>query len=164
MIELGWDGKANRIPYHRYSTLPRVLVNLLESGHQMMSVTATSAAGAESVFPALDIVRRAGPPDELREELMLHISTYLGSPVWHVREMAARTLCSCLLHDKWLVVMQDLLQQAIKDQTKNSQNRIHGVLVALKFVIERLAEVSPERLTRKSFYILLEIQTMTTNN
>ncbi|CAI6088687.1 unnamed protein product [Clonostachys chloroleuca] len=147
MIELGWDGKANRIPYHRYSTLPRVLVNLLESGHQMMSVTASSAAGAESVFPALDIVRRAGPPDELREELMLHISTYLGSPVWHVREMAARTLCSCLLHDKWLVIMQDLLQQAINGQTKSSQNRIHGVLVALKFVIERLSEVSPERLT-----------------
>lgn len=150
MIEAGWDGKANRIAYHRYPTLSKVLVNLLKSGHQMMSITGLNTAGAESVFPALDIVRRAGPPDALREELQIYIAAYLASPVWHVREMAARTLCSCLLHDKWFVVLKDLLHKALEDDTKNSQNRVHGILLAFKFVIERLSEVAPELLSSES--------------
>ncbi|KAF4124146.1 hypothetical protein GMORB2_5862 [Geosmithia morbida] len=141
MIEAGWDGKTNRIAYHRYPTIPGVLVNLLKSGHRMMSATAADPAGAESVFPSLDIVRRAGPPDLLRDELQVHIAKYLSSPVWHVREMAARTLCSCLLHQQWLGVIKGILQDAINDTTQNSKNHVHGVLLVLKFVIERLGEV-----------------------
>lgn len=145
MIEAGWDGKANRIAYNKYSNLPDLLVNLLESGHRMMAPAATSTAGAESVFPALDIIRRAGPPDTHRNELQGHIVKYLASPVWHVREMAARTLCSCLLHDNWFQEIQSLLNQALKDQTRNAQNYVHGCLLALNFVFERLCEVSPDR-------------------
>lgn len=147
MIEAGWDGKANRIPYHRYPTLPDVLVNLLKSGVQMMSPTATNSAGAESVFPSLDIVRRAGPPDRLRGDLQVHISKYLASPVWHVREMAARTLCSCLLHENWFGIIDELLHSALQDRTRNALNHIHGVLLSLKFVFDRLSEVAPEWLT-----------------
>lgn len=149
MIEAGWDGKANRIAYHRYPTLPGVLVNLLKSGHQMMSATATDSAGAESVFPSLDIVRRAGPPDLLRAELQIHIAKYLSSPVWHVREMAARTLCSCLLNQQWFGSIKEILQTALEDKTRNAENHMHGVLLALKFVIERLSEVSPDWLVGK---------------
>lgn len=149
MIEAGWDGKANRIPYYRYPTLPSVLLNLLKSGHQMMSPTAMDTAGAESVFPSLDIVRRAGPPDLLREELQIHIAKYLASPVWHVREMAARALCSCLLHGGWLQAIKGLLQDSLQDQTRNASNHVHGVLLALKFVFDRLSEVSLDHLTGK---------------
>lgn len=149
MIEAGWDGKANRIPYHRYPTLPNMLVNLLKSGHQMMSPAAMDTTGAESVFPSLDIVRRAGPPELLRAELQVHIAKYLASPVWHMREMAARTLCSCLLHDGWLRVFKSLLQEALQNQTSNTPNHIHGILLALKFVFDRLSEIALDTLTGK---------------
>ena len=147
-IEAGWDGKGNRIHYHRYPTLPAVIMNLLRSGHQMLasSVSGTSVA-AESVFPALDIIRRAGPPDTLRDDIQVHVAAYLSSPVWHVRDMAARTLCSCLLHDKWLSVIKKTLQDAVGGTDDGARhNHVHGVLLALKLVIERLSEVSSDRL------------------
>lgn len=150
-MEAGWDGKANRIPYHRYPSLPKVLLNLLKSGHQMMAATAASSAAAESVFPALDIIRRAGPPELLREELQVHIAKYLASPVWHVREIAARTLCSCLLHDLWLDTIISLAAESVRSPIGNVQNHVHGVLLSLKYIIDRLSEVMPEQLQRKIY-------------
>lgn len=154
MIEAGWDGKANRIHYHRYPNLPAVLKNLLQSGHKILDQSATSNAGsaaAESVFPALDIIRRAGPPDLLRDEIQVDVAAYLSSPVWHVRDMAARALCSCLLHERWLGAIKEIINTAMNDQSKNKQNRIHGVLLALKFVIERLNEVAHEQFIGNPF-------------
>ncbi|RTE75329.1 hypothetical protein BHE90_010223 [Fusarium euwallaceae] len=147
-MEVGWDGKANRIPYHRYPSLPKVLLNLLKSGHQMMAATSASSAAAESVFPALDIIRRAGPPELLREELQVHIAKYLASPVWHVREIAARTLCSCLLHDLWLDTIISLAAESVRSLIGNVQNHVHGVLLSLKYIVDRLSEVMPEQLQR----------------
>ncbi|KAG5982632.1 hypothetical protein E4U55_001645 [Claviceps digitariae] len=147
-IEAGWDGRANRIHYHRYPNLPAVLKNLLQSGHKILNQSAASSAGsaaAESVFPALDIIRRAGPPDLLRDEIQVDVAAYLSSPVWHVRDMAARTLCSCLLHKRWLEVIRQTFDTAMADRSKNQQNHIHGILLTLKFVIERLNEVTHEQ-------------------
>ncbi|RKK97536.1 hypothetical protein BFJ68_g13973 [Fusarium oxysporum] len=146
LMEAGWDGKANRIAYHRYPSLPRTLLHLLKSGHQMMASIAASSAAAESVFPALDIIRRAGPPEVLREELQIHIAKYLASPVWHVREIAARTLCSCLLHAKWLDTITSIAAESVRSQIGNVQNHVHGVLLALKYIVDRLSEVMPEQL------------------
>ena len=125
MIEAGWDGKANRIAYHRYPNLPPVLSSLLKSGHQMLSPTGVTVSAAESVFPALDIIRRAGPPELLRDEIQVDVSVYLSSPVWHVRELAARTLCSCLLHERWLQTIKSILQEALSAQTSNRPNHVH---------------------------------------
>lgn len=147
MIEAGWDGKANRIPYHRYPNLPEVLRDLLKSGHRVMATTSTlSAAAAESVFPALDIIRRAGPPALQRDEIQSDVAHYLSSSVWHVREMAARTLCSCLLHDKWLGMIKEAYGLARSTAGGARLNYIHGVFLTLKFVFERLNEVSPDQL------------------
>lgn len=149
LMEAGWDGKANRIAYHRYPSLPRTLLHLLKSGHHMMASIAASSAAAESVFPALDIIRRAGPPEVLREELQIHIAKYLASPVWHVREIAARTLCSCLLHAKWLDTITSIAAESVRSQIGNVQNHVHGVLLALKYIVDRLSEVMPEQLQRE---------------
>ncbi|KAH7188835.1 putative death-receptor fusion protein-domain-containing protein [Fusarium flagelliforme] len=166
-MEAGWDGKANRIAYHRYSSLPTTLLHLLKSGHQMMASIAASSAAAESVFPALDIIRRAGPPEVLRDELQVHIAKYLASPVWHVREIAARTLCSCQLHAQWLDSITSLAAESVRSQIGNVQNHVHGVLLALKYTIDRLSEVMPEQLQQDtpklSGFLIeywLEIQTL----
>ena len=146
MIEAGWDGKANRIHYNRYQTLQKVIVRLLKSVHSIMSKTKSSKYAAESVFPALDIIRRAGPPEILRNELQDHVIAYLPSPVWHVREMAARTLCSCLLHDSWLQTMKQIIEHALSDSTGDVQNYVHGVLLSMRLVFEKRVDVAPERL------------------
>ncbi|KAH6896991.1 putative death-receptor fusion protein-domain-containing protein [Thelonectria olida] len=146
-MEAGWDGKANRIAYHRYPSLPGVLVNLLRAGHDFMAPGAAGSATAEAVFPALDIIRRAGPPSVLGNELQVVIAKYLASPVWHVREIAARTLCSCLLHDKWLDAVTSLARDSsVRTGNVDIQDRVHGVLLTLKFVVERLQVVMPDRL------------------
>lgn len=150
MIEAGWDGRANRIPYHRYPNLPEVLRDLLKSGHSVMATTSTlSAAAAESVFPALDIIRRAGPPALLRDEIQGDVAHYLSSSVWHVREMAARTLCSCLLHDKWLGMIKQIYSETQRATGGARLNYVHGVFLTLKFVFERLNEVSLDQLKGK---------------
>ncbi|KAK3391959.1 putative death-receptor fusion protein-domain-containing protein [Sordaria brevicollis] len=131
IIESGWDGVSVRISYNKYPTLPGVILGLLESANKALGEDAKTAA-AEAVFPALDIIRRAGPPEAYRTELQGHIEAYLDSHLWHVREIAARTLCSFLLHGDWVGEIQRLLEES-----EDRANRIHGVLLLTRFVLER---------------------------
>ena len=130
-IESGWDGVSIRISYNKYPTLPGVILGLLQSADEISDDSQNAAA--EAVFPALDIIRRAGPPEENRAELFRRIEGYLGSHLWHVREIAARTLCSFLLQGDWVSEIERLLAA----QTEIKANRLHGVLLTTRFVIER---------------------------
>ncbi|KAL0930859.1 HEAT repeat protein [Colletotrichum truncatum] len=144
-LEAGWDGRTTRLQYHKYPILPNVLLNLLRSGREVMKPS-TSTIAAESVFPALDIIRRAGPPKASRDELYELVTGYLGSPVWHVREMAARALCSFLLRDEdWPSAAEKIIQDALSSDSSNRNNRLHGSLLTVKAVFERLSDVSPQK-------------------
>jgi hypothetical protein len=134
-IESGWDGHSVRISYNKYPTLPGVILGLLRSADETLDQASQSGA-AEAVFPALDIIRRAGPPAENRHELRKHIEGYLGSRLWHVREIAARTLCSFLLQGNWAQEIGKLLTAS-----GNSTNRLHGTLLTARFVVERKADL-----------------------
>jgi len=144
-MEAGWDGRTTRIAWHKYKDLPAVIVNLLELGQPS---TTSSSQGvvvtAESVFPALDIIRRAGPPEEFKDTLFDLVASYLNSRFWHVREIAARTLCSFLLKPDWIQPVRDLLSES-----HSSANKLHGSLLTFKFLLERLRDVMPEQLLRK---------------
>ncbi|KAL2271601.1 hypothetical protein VTJ83DRAFT_972 [Remersonia thermophila] len=135
-IESGWDGQSIRISYSKYPTLPGVLLSLLRSVDETLEQASQSGA-AEAVFPVLDIIRRAGPPEENRAELRRHIEGYLGSRLWHVREIAARTLCSFLLQGDWVGEIGRLLVEAGR-----SPNKLHGVLLTARFVIERRVDLA----------------------
>ncbi|KAJ4391644.1 hypothetical protein N0V93_005263 [Gnomoniopsis smithogilvyi] len=139
--ETGWDGKTLRLSYTKYSALPPILLSLLQSGEQAMEPgTLAQSSAAESVFPALEIIRRAGPPESNRDELYGYITKYLGSRQWHVREIAARTLCSFLVSGDWLAAVQGLLHDA-----RGSANKLHGTLLTIKFFLERtFAETKDE--------------------
>ncbi|KAF9875574.1 hypothetical protein CkaCkLH20_06955 [Colletotrichum karsti] len=144
-LEAGWDGRSTRLQYHKYPILPNVLLNLLRSGREVMKPS-TSTIAAESVFPALDIIRRAGPPEASRDELYGLVVGYLGSPVWHVREMAARALCSFLLRDDdWVTAAEKIIQDSLASGSSNLNNRLHGSLLTIKAVFERLSDVSPQK-------------------
>ncbi|ROV99157.1 hypothetical protein VMCG_06652 [Cytospora schulzeri] len=148
-MESGWDGKTLRISYTKYSSLPPILLNLLQSGQQAMEPgTLTQSSAAESVFPALDIIRRAGPPESHRDELYTLIATYLGSRQWHVREIAARTLCSFFQNEEWLSSIQGLLEGS-----RGSANRMHGTLLTIKFFLERMyaTEFEDLKITLQAF-------------
>ncbi|KAJ8129317.1 hypothetical protein O1611_g4314 [Lasiodiplodia mahajangana] len=68
-MEAGWDGRTVRIAYHKFEALPSLLVNLLELGKKSSGITIGTQT-AEAVFPALDIIRRAGPPEGHLEKLL----------------------------------------------------------------------------------------------
>ncbi|RYP32263.1 hypothetical protein DL767_005314 [Monosporascus sp. MG133] len=139
-MEAGWDGRTTKVSYHKFPALPAVLVNLLEMGQQSSGVLIGSQT-AESVFPALDIIRRAGPPEAFHDKLFDIIAWYLGSHIWHVREIAARTLCSFLLRPDWIEPIETLVAGS-----KGSANKLHGSLLTLKFLLGRLLEVMPSLL------------------
>ncbi|KAL8329312.1 hypothetical protein RB597_004850 [Gaeumannomyces tritici] len=138
LLESGWDGRTIRISYVKYPTLPTILISLLQSG-QGAHDTESQRRAAESVFPALDIIRRAGPPDSHRDQLYVCVSEYLASHLWHVREIAARTLSSFLVSMDWLTEIQGLLEKS-----RNSANRLHGTLLTIKFLMEKSSEVAAD--------------------
>jgi hypothetical protein len=142
-MESGWDGHTIRISYNKYPSLPGVILGLLRSAEEVMGRDPNSGA-AEAVFPALDIIRRAGPPEEYRKELASHIEAYLGSRIWHVREIAARTLCTFLLRGDWITELEELLIRTGADP-----NRTHGTMLTAKFVIERKLELDKESILGK---------------
>ncbi|KAI0128637.1 putative death-receptor fusion protein-domain-containing protein [Xylariales sp. AK1849] len=150
-MEVGWDGRSTKIAWHKYKALPTLLVNLLEMG-QITAESSNKAASAESVFPALDIIRRAGPPEDYKDKLYDNVAWYLGSAIWHVREIAARTLCSFLLRPEWMASIRDLLQQS-----HASANRLHGTLLTLRYLLERLLDVMPDQLLKHYPVDLLHI-------
>ncbi|KAI0013683.1 putative death-receptor fusion protein-domain-containing protein [Xylariaceae sp. FL0662B] len=150
-IEAGWDGRTIKIPYHKFRALPMLLINLLEMGQRSAGVLLGTQT-AESVFPALDIIRRAGPPEEYRDKLYDTIAWYLGSRIWHVREIAARTLCSFLLKPNWVESIRGLLASS-----GNSANKLHGSLLTLRFLLERLVEVMPDQLSDRELYALYDL-------
>ena len=137
-LEAGWDGYALRVSYNKYHTLPGVLLDLLRPTEQDLQADAQSTK-AEAVFPALDIMRRAGPPEEHRDELCRLTESYIGSHIWLLREMAARTLCSFFLRADWATEIERLLEGA-----GSSTNRTHGVLLTVKFILQRKLELQQE--------------------
>ena len=134
-IEKGWDGKTVRIPYIKYDTLPAILADLLRPRPDT-GTGGMDSWTAESVFPGLDIVRRAGPPQKFREELFKYTSFYLGSHIWRVRDIAARTLCSFLLSEE-----RNNALGAFLSERNVPANRIHGTLILVAAMIERLADL-----------------------
>lgn len=142
-LESGWDGRKLRISYAKYPTLPGVILGLLKSGRRASDVESQQKA-AESVFPALDILRRAGPPDHLHDELYGCVVEYLGSNLWHVREMAARTACSFLIGRDWVVALAELFRV-----TGGGYNALHGTLLTAKYVLERVIDLGTEDFQRE---------------
>lgn len=132
ITETGWDGRSVKLSYQKYPALPELLLKLLDKDTDSFETKSPAIGAIESVFPALDIIRRAGPPTSLRDEIYACVIIHLGSKVWHVRELAARTTCTLLLHKNWLLDITELFRS-----WRESLNWAHGVLMVTRFVLER---------------------------
>lgn len=132
VMQEGWDGRSIKINYNNYPSLPALLLKLIDN-------RGSARVGLErkaemSIFPALDIVRRAGPPPSLRDNIFEAVKEHLGSGVWHIREVAARTMETLLLEGGWQQKVVQLIHWA---STTNSPNRAHGVLLTVEAIMGR---------------------------
>lgn len=149
-MEAGWDGRSIRLSYDRYPSLPELLVKLLNtSTSNTETITGPMIGAIESVFPALDIIRRAGPPPTHRYKIFGLVSKHLGSRIWHIREIAARTLCTLLLQENWISDIISLIESL-----EQSANTAHGLLLAIKFTLDRRLELYPLSSTGEQFVVM----------
>jgi len=126
--------KISRFSYSSYPNLINILSNILHSSNAEKA-TAGNAQATEGVFPALQILQQAPPPDSHRISIQHAVVRLAKSSHWHLREMAARTLASLLrpmeYHDTLCTLM---------DAVENSENARHGVLLCVRYTLKRAFE------------------------
>lgn len=135
--EAGWDGGATAISYDKYPSLGELLLQLLETASDNDLKEASSNALIETIFPVLDILRRAGPPEELRERIVACLFQIIGHKVWQIRELSAKTLC-VLVPSEWTGTVQKLIKSCGESTANSSgENQKHGALLGAKLLLER---------------------------
>jgi hypothetical protein len=135
--EAGWDGGAKAIPYEKYPNLGELLLHLLDAAAGSNSGDAFSDA-IETIFPVLDILRRAGPPEEFQEQILTLLLSTIGHKIWHIRDLSARTFCVLTPNERWIDTVQRLLKPLEKhSEDSTTENQRHGALLAAKLLLER---------------------------
>jgi hypothetical protein len=137
--------RTSRFSYDDYPSLVGILSDLLDpEGPLKQSIENTPDSsspldlhGAEGVFPALQILRQARPPESNLEPIVKSIEKLFGSPHWHLRDMAARTVVS-------LRSVHQLYDAAIAllSTPHASHNLQHGTLLAVRYMIRKLLQDS----------------------
>jgi hypothetical protein len=133
--------RTSRFSYDDYPSLVGILSDLLSpEGPLKQSIESTPESnspldlhGAEGVFPALQILRQAQPPEVNLETIVASVQQLLASPHWHLRDMAARTMVS--LRPSYQLYNTAL---ALLDTTTEHHNLQHGTLLAVKYTIRKL--------------------------
>lgn len=137
--------KTSRFSYENFPTLPRILLGLLDPNgplkqsleNNVDNKSPLDLHGAEGVFPALQILRQARPPQPHLDSIKTAVTTLFSSPHWHLREMAARTYVAlCEANSLYAAV------SAMLEAMPSSHTRQHGVLLTVKFMIIQLLQNS----------------------
>ncbi|KAI9768015.1 MAG: hypothetical protein M1840_005327 [Geoglossum simile] len=144
------DSRVTKLSYDKYPNLSGLLKNLLrrpathssptESDGQGMS-TSPELGPPEAVFPAMDIIRRAGPPKPNDLDLRESILFYMGSKIWHVRDMAARTFCSLVERERFMEEVSHLI-----NLPWTSNNALHGQLLCVRYLLQVYLPRNPTQL------------------
>ena len=139
--------KTSRFSYDSFPSLPKMLSDLLDPNGPLknsMETTTDSSSpfdlhGAEGVFPALQILRQARPPQSHLHTIQTAVQSLLASPHWHLRDMAART-------DVSMRTTSQLHSAACYklSTVPTSTNEQHGVLLTIKYMCIRLLRDSRE--------------------
>ena len=134
------------LPYEKYPNLSELTLGLLSPclprdnsevpPAQLSSKLATAAA--HKVFPGLEIVERFGLPQHRRLEIGELLRYHMADPVWPVREKAAKTLAEVLPETAIATEIQQMLED-----TMTSQNRLHGKLLYVRFMLARVEHSIP---------------------
>lgn len=133
--------RTSRFSYDSSPTLPKILSDLLDPNGPLKKSLGDAADssspfdlhGAEGVFPALQILRQARPPQSHLEPIRASVQSLLSSPHWHLRDMAARTDVSM----RFTSELHDAAFSALIT-VPSSHNEQHGVLLMVKYMLTKL--------------------------
>lgn len=129
---------SSKLTYAKYPVLADLVVGLLhkkgkadeESGVTNEHMSGTSMQPVETVFPAMEVIERVGVPVDHEELVMSLLMAQLGSPVWILREKAAKVLGH--IHNSQ-VILDDIC--GLLQNQEPSQNALHGRLLCLKVIV-----------------------------
>lgn len=134
-VDSDWSRGSSKISYEKYSSLAQLLPRLLGSHSPSVQMTAPNLSltnSVQMVFPALDLLRRAGPPKQGFDTLKEMVFDLLAHPVWHIRDLAARTYCTFVNFDDLNLETRRLMQHP-----EQSQNGLHGRCLAIRYMVEK---------------------------
>ncbi|PGH23951.1 hypothetical protein AJ80_02013 [Polytolypa hystricis UAMH7299] len=152
---------GRRVSFDKYPTLTELLSSLLkgpvayadqkqpDGGSQGWDLSITT----ERVFPALALIGEKVPYAEEDNNLRKLVSRQFRSPVWGVREHAARIYASLLRVEDILSAVMELSDRS---QSVVGQNEIHGILLCMRYALQRLW-ASPRGLYHDNFEAALRV-------
>lgn len=122
--------------HEKYPDLSVLTIQLLQESYNIANIdsgtsSANHARSMEVAYPALEIIDRVGMTQGQHAFTKTLIETLLGSPVWHLREKAARTLVGLIPKDE----MRDSVQRSIRSLNRD-HNRRHGDLLLAKYLLQ----------------------------
>ncbi|RDW90267.1 THADA/TRM732 family protein [Aspergillus mulundensis] len=127
-----------RISFQKYPGLVQLLSNLLAAPQRADGAEqADSAMVTERVFPALELIAEKIPNAADTDDAMLLglIRQHLKSPVWGIREHAARVYASLLDRSN---ILQDI-QALLSARDAETENYLHGESLCIRYSLRRLA-------------------------
>ncbi|PYH49144.1 THADA/TRM732 family protein [Aspergillus saccharolyticus JOP 1030-1] len=144
---LGFGGESGsepgaRVSFQKYPGLFELLPTLLNPSEKNNSTDQSDTAMVtERVFPALELIAEkvpyvTGVEDEILRGL---VRVQLKSPVWGIREHAARVYASLLHRADILTNIKTLL--SVERDTK-TQDYLHGEALCIKYSLRRFASSS----------------------
>ena len=140
-LNFGTDANSTTMPsshrrsvdfvYQQFPTLPRIVLRLLVGERPMSHKTGMPGQQrVETVFPALEILERYGMPTLYGERVESIVESYMGGPLWLLRDKAAKAFSSNVGEDRSILTLRILLNSELR-----SQNARHGRLLAARWLI-----------------------------
>ena len=129
-----------RISFQKYPGLVQLLSSLLTPLSANQGVKHVAVV-TEQVFPALELLGEKVPTHPGEDDFMLRqlVRDQLRSPVWGIREHAARVYASLLNRSDILGEIQALLDI---DRDVKAQNYVHGKALCIRYALRRLTTSS----------------------
>jgi hypothetical protein len=127
---------GSKISFPKYPGLLELLSKLLASTEG--NVTEGTDIITERIFPALELIGEKIPtfPDNYDTLLCDLVLEHLKSPVWGIREHAARVYASLLNRTN---ILKDVRRLVDLLQGNFSENYVHGTALCVKYSLRRFA-------------------------
>lgn len=144
---LGFGGKSGsepgaRVSFQKYPGLIQLLSTLLtEEDTRNIALENDHSVVTERVYPALELIAEKVPNVyDVDDNMILGlVKTQLSSPVWGIREHAARVYASILNRSD---IIRDIKPLVDADAESKSQDLLHGKALCVKYALRRFALVS----------------------
>lgn len=130
---------GSQVSFSKYPGLLELLSSLLTTSEG--SAAEGTDIVTERIFPALEPIGEKIPNIDGSEDTMLCglVSGHFNSPVWGIREHAARVYASLLTRTNILNNVHNLATQL---QGQVTENYIHGTVLCVRFALRRFAETT----------------------